>query len=100
MEKEKVMTDKQTDRQTDRIFCCRLDPFCGWGRVKIVDQSCVFFQGAIPRNWSGEEKKNGGGKRGNYLEKEKVMTDKQTDRQAEFSLVDLIPSVKGSSKNR
>ena len=37
-------------------------------------------QGAIPRIWSGEEKTSGEGKRGNYLEKEKVMTDKQTDR--------------------
>ena len=28
------MTDKSTDRQTDRISSCRLDLFCGRGRVK------------------------------------------------------------------
>ena len=33
-EKEKMMTDKWTDRQTDRISYLRLDPFCGRGRVK------------------------------------------------------------------
>ena len=31
--------------------------------------------------------------------KEEVMTDKQTDKQLEFSLVDLTPFVKGSSRN-
>ena len=29
--KEKVMTDKSTDRPTDRISSCRLDPFCRRG---------------------------------------------------------------------
>ena len=32
--KEKVITDRQTDTQTDRISSCRLDPFCRRGRVK------------------------------------------------------------------
>ena len=31
---EKVITDKQTDRHTDRISSCRFDPFCRRGRVK------------------------------------------------------------------
>ena len=31
-----MMTDKWTDRQTDRISYLRLDPFCGRGRVKSV----------------------------------------------------------------
>ena len=31
---EKVMTDKVTDRQTDRNSFLSLDPFCGRGRVK------------------------------------------------------------------
>ena len=34
MEKEKVITDKQTNKSTDRISFCRLDPFYGRGRVK------------------------------------------------------------------
>ena len=33
-EKEKVITDRQTNKQTDRISYLRLDPFCGRGRVK------------------------------------------------------------------
>ena len=33
-EKEKVLTYKRTDRQTDRISYLRRDPFCGKGRVK------------------------------------------------------------------
>ena len=36
MEKEKVMTDKQINKSTDRISSCRLDRFCGRGRVKIT----------------------------------------------------------------
>ena len=36
MEKEKVMTDKQINKSTDRISSCRLDPFCKRGRVKKV----------------------------------------------------------------
>ena len=36
MEKEKVITDKQINKSTDRISPCRLDPFCGRGRVKIT----------------------------------------------------------------
>ena len=35
LQKEKVMTDRQTNGQTDRISSCRLDPFCRRGRVKI-----------------------------------------------------------------
>ena len=34
LKKEKVITDKQTHRQTDRISSCRLYPFCRRGRVK------------------------------------------------------------------
>ena len=30
-EKEKAMTDRQMDRQTDNISYLRLDPFCGMG---------------------------------------------------------------------
>ena len=33
------------------------------------------------------------------MEIEELMTDKQTERQAEFPLVDSTPSVKGSSEN-
>ena len=33
-----------------------------------------------------------------YSKKEKVMTDKSTDRQTEFPLVDSIPSVEGVEK--
>ena len=33
--KEKVITDRQTDKQTDRISSCRLNPFCRRGRGKI-----------------------------------------------------------------
>ena len=29
------MTDRQRDKQTDKISSCRLDPFCRRGRVKI-----------------------------------------------------------------
>ena len=39
-EKEKVMTDRQIDRQTDRISYLRLDPFCGRGRGKSALQIC------------------------------------------------------------
>ena len=31
-EKEEVITDRQTDKSTDRISYLRLDPFCGRGR--------------------------------------------------------------------
>ena len=34
--KEKVITDKQINKSTDRISSCRLDPFCKRGRVKKV----------------------------------------------------------------
>ena len=33
--KEKVITDKQTNKQTDRISSCRLHPFCRRGLVKM-----------------------------------------------------------------
>ena len=37
-EKEKVMTDKWTNKQTDTIIYLRLDPFCGRGRVKKKEE--------------------------------------------------------------
>ena len=40
LEKEKVITDRQTNKQTDRISYLRLDPFCGRGRVKISLNKC------------------------------------------------------------
>ena len=39
-EKKKVMTDRQIDRQKDRISYLRLDPFCGRGRRKSALQIC------------------------------------------------------------
>ena len=43
--KKKVITDKrtdpQTDRHTDRISSCRLDPFCRRGRVKKKEFHCL-----------------------------------------------------------
>ena len=48
--KEKVMTDKSTDRQTDRISSCRLDPFCRRGRVKINDVHLLVYQNRQKEN--------------------------------------------------
>jgi len=47
--KEKVITDRQTNRQTDRISSCRLDPFCKRGRVKIKNKR----DGSIAQNSQG-----------------------------------------------
>ena len=37
VEEWKVITDKQTNKQTDRISFPRLDPFCWRGRVKKIN---------------------------------------------------------------
>ena len=53
----KVMTDTQTDRQTDRISSCRLDPFCRRGRVKILFNLCqpIFSPSALSvKRWCFE----------------------------------------------
>ena len=41
--KEKVITDKQIHRPTDRISSCRLDPFCRRGRVKMDQAGNLFL---------------------------------------------------------
>ena len=43
--KEKVITDRQTDTQTDRISSCRLDPFCRRVRVKTIDEEQSQWEG-------------------------------------------------------
>jgi len=91
------MMDKQTDRQTEFSIVDSTPSVKGSSKNNCL---CGISQGAIPGIWSGKEKTNEERKRGDYLKDEKVMTDKQTNRQAEFSLVDSTPSVKGSSKNR
>ena len=45
--KEKVITDRHTHRQTDRISSCRLDPFCRRGRVKRTTQASVLKIGQV-----------------------------------------------------
>ena len=46
--KKIVITDRQTNRQTDRISSCRLDPFCRRGRVNsaklATEYLCLYFK--------------------------------------------------------
>ena len=42
LKKEKVITDKQTNGETDRISSFRLDPFCRRGRMKRLSIEPVF----------------------------------------------------------